>query len=82
MHVKELEGNSIKDEFMRRTLKIRYNISLSDEELSAFVNYLTERDRYYPSWSKVENSLLVDPEPHHQAYLEYKAKKSEPQRSR
>jgi len=45
------------------------------EELSAFVNYLTERDRDYPSWSKVENLLIVNPEPYLQAYLEYKAKK-------
>lgn len=81
-HVRELEGNSFKDEFMQRTLKIRYNISLSDEELPAFVNYLIEKDPYYPSWSKVKSELLVNPEPHHQAYLEYKAKKSEPKRSR
>jgi len=74
-YIKELEGNSFKDEFMQRTLKMIYNINLSEEELSAFVNYLTERDRHYPSWSKVENLLLVNPESYHQAYLEYKAKK-------
>src|SRR5262245_3061359 len=77
-YIKELEGNSFKDEFMQRTLKMIYNINLSEEELSAFVNYLTERDRHYPSWSKVENLLLVNPESYHQAYLEYKAKKYKP----
>jgi len=88
LYIKELEGNSSKDEFMRGTLKMRYNINLSDEEFSAFVTYLTGRNPYYSSWSKVEfmgmvlpdgkgatGHLLVNPEPYHQAYLEYKAKK-------
>jgi hypothetical protein len=47
----------------------------TDEELSAFVNYLIEKDPYYPSWSKVKSDQLVNPEPCHQAYLEYKPKK-------
>jgi len=81
-YIRQLEGNSFKDEFMQKTLKTRYNISLSDEELSAFVNYLIEKDPYYPSWSKVKSELLVNPEQYYQAYLEYKAKNSEPKRSR
>ena len=76
LYVKKLEGNSFKDEFMQRTLNIRYNINLSEEELRAFVNYLVERDPYYPSWSEVRSELLINSEPFHQAYLEYKAKKS------
>jgi len=89
LYVKMLKGNSIKDGHMQRTLKIRYNFNLSDEELSAFVNYLIDRNPYYPSWSEVrfmevalpdgkgatKHYLLVNPEPYHQAYLEYKAKK-------
>lgn len=87
--VAELEGNSSKDDTLQETLKIRYDINLSDDELSAFVNYLIERDPYYPSWSKMAflevsehegkgkttHLLLMKPEPYYQAYLEYKAKK-------
>jgi hypothetical protein len=85
------EGLSLTDEGIKDTLKYNYDISLSDDELLAFVNYLISQDPYYPGWSEREMRkedprnasskwlfLYKNPEPFHRAYLEYKAKKSKP----
>ncbi|HZS08933.1 MAG TPA: hypothetical protein VFD58_29115 [Blastocatellia bacterium] len=94
-YIEALEGISIADEAIRDTLKLKYDIRLSDDDLLNFINYLISRNPYYPGWSESkmhkENyrddrskwlRIFKTPEPFLQAYLEYKAKKPEPGRPR
>lgn len=89
--LKEVEGINYCDEAIRSTLKLRYNISLSDRELLDFTNYPISQDPNYPAWSEREEYkdltqrndagnpiwyvIVKKPEPFHRAYLAYKAKK-------
>jgi len=88
-YLNKREGLSLTDEGIQDTLKYKYNITLPDDELLDFVNYLISQDPYYPGWSEREMRkedprnasskwlfLYKNPEPFHRAYLEYKAKKS------
>jgi hypothetical protein len=47
--IKEMEGLSGADEAIQKTLKLKYKISLSDEKMLDFVNYLIVDDSRYPS---------------------------------
>jgi hypothetical protein len=53
-YLKDREGFSLTDESIQDTLKYNYNITLSDNELLDFVNYLISQDPYYPGWSERE----------------------------
>lgn len=89
-YLKSLEGLSLSDSRIQETLKYKYNVILSKDELLDFINYLVLQDPYYPVWSERESfrekqpngengkwiRLYKNPEPFYQAYLEYKAKKS------
>jgi hypothetical protein len=88
-YVKQLEGISIFDAAIRDTLKYKYNIHLSDNDLVEFVNRLISLDPYYPGWSeskmykedpKIPTSkwlrIYDNPEPVYLAYMDYKAKRS------
>jgi len=92
-YLEHLEGLSLIDSLrIRDTLMYNYNITLSDDELLGFVNYLILQDPYYPRWSEGESFrnhppdskngkwlfLYKNPEPFHQAYMEYKAKNTKP----
>lgn len=91
-YLKKMEELSNSDYRIQDTLRYNYDISLSDDELLSFVNYLISQDPYYPGWSEREsfrkhppdskNSkwlfLYKNPEPFHQAYMEYKAKNTKP----
>jgi hypothetical protein len=88
--LQDLKGASDYDMSVQDTLKLRYNIKLSKNELVDFSNYLTSQDPYYPGWSETEwyvdhsqlndagnplqYSIVKDIEPFHKAYLKYKAK--------
>jgi hypothetical protein len=90
-YLEHLEGLSRTDEGIQDTLKHEYGITLSDGELSDFVNYLISQDPYYPGWSEREMRkedprnasskwlfLYKNPEQFHQAYMEYKANSAKP----
>ena len=78
LYVNKLEKECIKDRLIQKALLKKYKIDLSDEDLSAFVKYLIEHAPYYPSWSKTDPDLQINPDPYYQAYLEYKAKRANP----
>jgi hypothetical protein len=87
-YLREMEGTNDCDLAIRNTLRLKYKVSLSDNETLDFVNYLISRDPYYPGWSQSERyksnelnragnpiSYLIQksPEPFHTAYLQFKA---------
>lgn len=88
--LKELEGINRCDEAIRNTLKLKYKIALSEQELMEFVSHMISTDPSYPGWSEREEFkdmtqrneagyprwyvIAKNPEPYYQAYLKYKAK--------
>jgi len=78
------------DEAIRNSLRLRYDISLSDKELLDLTDHMISQDPYYPSWSEREEYkdltrrneagnplwyvVMKKPEPYYTAYLQYKAK--------
>src|SRR5262249_41673676 len=87
--IDQMRGISLYDEALADTLRIKYGITLSQDELKQFVEYLIRKDPGYPSWSgrtlfkNYEELfdgrnpriyiLLTDPEPFLRAYREYQA---------
>ena len=85
--IKQLsEGINDADEAIRNSLRVNPGVSLSDQQLLLFVNYLISRDPGYPGWSKREykdtiyrdqpgkpiwSMVMKDPEPFYKAYLQY-----------
>jgi hypothetical protein len=88
--LQEMEGINMRDEAIRDTLKLRYKISLSNQEMLDFVNYMISQDPSYPAWIETElykdleqrneagNPLqyviVKNIEPFRRLYLQYKAK--------
>jgi hypothetical protein len=84
LEVKSMRGISLYDEAIADTLRIKYGIKLSGDDLKQFVEYLIKKDPHYPSWSGrilFKNCeelfdgrnptiyiLLTDPESFHKAY--------------
>ncbi len=52
--LKSIQGINLRDEAIRDTLRLKYNISLSDSETLNFANYLVLQDPTYPGWSETE----------------------------
>lgn len=85
------KGISFTDRAIKDTLRIKYNIKLSDVGMLEFVNFLTARYPNYPSWSKLENFvdetqrnsagnplqflILKKPERYYEAYTDFKKTK-------
>ena len=77
-----LKGVNLSDQCVKDTLKVKYEVDLTEKELLDFVNYLIAHNSQYPSSSEREYSksgkricLYKKPELFQQAYLEYKATK-------
>ena len=77
-----LKGVNLSDQCVKDTLKVKYEVDLTEKELLDFVNYLIAHNPQYPSSSEREHSksgkricLYKKPEVFQQAYLEYKATK-------
>ena len=77
-----LKGVTISDQCVKDTLKVKYEVDLTEKELLDFVNYLIAHNPQYPSSSEREYSktgkrvcVYKQPELFQQAYLEYKATK-------
>ena len=82
------KGISFTDRAIKDTLRIKYNIKLSDAETLDFVNFLTTSNPNYPSWSELENYkdetdlnsagnplqflILKKPESYYEAYSKFK----------
>jgi len=97
-HLEHLEGLNYYDEAIGNTLRLKYDISLSDKELLGFVNYMISQDPRYPSWSEGEEYkdltkrneagypiwyfVVKAPEPFYKAYLNYKTSPRKPADSR
>lgn len=66
---------SISDSSIRATLRKKYKIQLSDEEMIKFSNYLTSLDPAYPSGCKLSypELLCIDSKEYYEAYLRFKA---------
>ena len=52
--VEQFEGIHIPDPWIRDTLWFRYDITLSEDELLSFINFLIAKDPTYPSWCQTE----------------------------
>ena len=81
--LKELKGINIRDENIRSTLRVRYNVKMNDDEMLELSDFLTTLDPTYTSWSKETEygppATIVKFERYYEAYLkfkEFKAKKS------
>lgn len=86
--VESAKGVNFRDEFIRNTFKVEYEIILSDAELLEFSNFLAAKYPDYPIWSEaklikykaqsddagypVQLSVLTKPERFYEAYTEYK----------
>ncbi len=78
-----LVGRTIKDGFIKETLKERYKIELSEAELVEFSDFLTLLDPTYPSWTHIWNTTVpgapgmttTESERFHQAYRMFKEKR-------
>ena len=87
--LKKLEGLNHFDNGIKETLRIRYKIRLSDQQMLDFVNYLITQEPRYPTWGALEfykdladrneagyprqYLVLKKPEPFYKLYLQYKA---------
>jgi hypothetical protein len=54
-----MQGMNFLDDSIRDTLRIRFSVTLSDEEFRGFVKYLIQNDPRYPGWAETE--LYSDP---------------------
>jgi hypothetical protein len=86
--LKDMQGINHFDRGIKDTLRIRYNITLSDEQLLDLINYLISQEPHYPGWSALENYkdlsdrneagyprqylILKNPEPFYKLYQKYK----------
>jgi hypothetical protein len=52
--LERLQGLNASDWSIQDTLKVKYNIKLSDHEMLGFVRYLTQYDPTYPRWAESE----------------------------
>ncbi len=74
LRVLQGERISFKDEKIRDTLREKYKIQISDEEMIKFSNYLTSVDPTYPSRCKlVHDPICKDSKEYYEAYLRFKA---------
>ena len=89
--IRNSEGINLRDDWIRETFQIKYEIILTDAELLEFSNFLVASDPTYPSWSGLElvkdstriNAvgspmrflILEKPERYYEAYQEFKKTK-------
>jgi hypothetical protein len=92
--IRQVEGINDADEAIRNSLRINHGISLSDQELLLFVNYLISKDPAYPGWSKTEKyrdpikrnqagnplwyDVMKDPQPFYKEYLQFSSTGKKP----
>ena len=86
--IRNSKGINFRDDWIRETFRIKYEIILTDDELLKFSNFLVASDSNYPSWSGIElvkdstriNAvgspmrflILEKPERYYEAYTEFK----------
>lgn len=76
LFLKGLKGKNVTDQKISDTLKARHGVSMSDDELAKFSNYLVSTDAGYPSWSEPGEyqipMLMKESKKYHDAYLKFK----------
>jgi hypothetical protein len=87
LELPRLKGINFTDRAVRDTLRVKYRIEISDDELLEFSNYLVKNAPTYPGWSKqyfmkdhsrineagnpLQVYVMKSPERFHRAYLKF-----------